>query len=74
MPPFLALFMSTDGVPIQVGLFTVDEFLARNAAAKDRTKWSLLINTASGMIVNRYHQPEDELLTKKPLDSGGVQA
>ena len=64
MPTYIALFMSTDGIPLQVGLFTSDEFLARLEAAKEKTKWALLINTATGRIASVYTKPEEDKVSK----------
>lgn len=60
MPPFLAIFMSTDGIPIQTGLFTEGEFRARIDAAIDKTKWALLLDTADGTTVAHFTQSDAE--------------
>ena len=54
MPPFLAVFMSKEGVPITIGLFTLEEFDARFTAAKTNTSWAVVLNSETGNTVRRY--------------------
>lgn len=54
MPPFLAIFMSVDGVPLQTGLFTEAEFQARIDAAQERTKWAILVDTSDGKTIAHF--------------------
>lgn len=54
MPPYLAIFMSTGNIPLQVGLFTLEEFDARFKAGKEGTAWATVLNTETGEVIRRY--------------------
>jgi hypothetical protein len=57
MPPYLAIFFSIHGQAITIGLYTVDEFVARTQTSPD-TKWARLINSKDGDVITRYNKEE----------------
>lgn len=60
MAPYLAIFFSKDGVPITVGLFTIEEFAARYNAVNDNMAWAFLIETKTGRIVHNREASSSE--------------
>lgn len=61
MPPFLAIFMSKEGAPITIGLYTHEEFIRRYEVSKNNTAWAILIDTKTSIVeVRRVNKPETE--------------
>lgn len=63
MAPYLAVFVGEQGGQIVTSLFTVEEFNAR--AKVPGTKWATLLNSETGMLINRYNNisPSSEKTT-----------
>ena len=53
VPTYAAIFCSVEGVPQVVGVFTVDEFLARWNAASQGLRWALLLSVETGEVVSK---------------------
>ena len=59
VPTYAAIFCTVEGIPQVVGVFTVDEFLARWGAGKQGLRWALIVNTETGVVITRLaHQSE----------------
>ena len=56
VPTYAAIFCSAEGVPQIVGVFTIDEFLARWNVAKQAFRWAILLNTETGAVIGNYNR------------------